>query len=247
MKDMQGKKVTPFAFAAKDAWAPMGTFDILNMRLNGYDFHMGLCQGKEKWDSAEVKNVFDDLEDAAALPPGERPRAAPGRRPPRPWRRASAGCTCSARSSWTASPRRRQDDLDFFTFPAIDETIGSDALDAPIDGFCISAANDNQEAAKAYTAWLGTAEAADAGNNAGSAPFISANANASTETYGELQKKSAELVQKAKSIAQFLDRDTNADLANTVITASIQDFLKNPDDIDSITAEIQQQAESILG
>ena len=54
-------------------------------------------------------------------------------------------------------------------------------------------------------------------------------------------------MQNAKSIAQFLDRDTNADLANTVITASIQDFLKNPDDIDAITASIQQQAASILG
>ena len=52
---------------------------------------------------------------------------------------------------------------------------------------------------------------------------------------------------KAKSIAQFLDRDTNADLANTVITASLQDFLKNPNDIDGITASIQQQAASILG
>ncbi|HSO63927.1 MAG TPA: extracellular solute-binding protein, partial [Ornithinibacter sp.] len=58
MTDMQGKKITPFAFAAKDAWAPMGTFDILNMRLNGYDFHMELCRGEQKWDSAEVKNVF---------------------------------------------------------------------------------------------------------------------------------------------------------------------------------------------
>ena len=80
-----------------------------------------------------------------------------------------------------------------------------------------------------------------------SAPFIAANTNASTEKYGALQKKSVEVVQNAKSIAQFLDRDTNADLANTVITASLQDFLKNPNDIDRITASIQQQAASILG
>ena len=75
----------------------------------------------------------------------------------------------------------------------------------------------------------------------------SGDSGASTEKYGELQKKSAELVQNAKSIAQFLDRDTNADLANTVITASLQEFIKNPSDIDAITASIQQQAASILG
>ena len=28
------------AFADKDGWPAMGTFDILNMRINGYDFHV---------------------------------------------------------------------------------------------------------------------------------------------------------------------------------------------------------------
>ena len=42
-----GDGLIPFAFADKDGWAAMGTFDILNMRINGYDFHMALCQGDE--------------------------------------------------------------------------------------------------------------------------------------------------------------------------------------------------------
>ena len=45
MDDMQGKGVTPFAFGDKDGWPAMGTFDILNMRLNGFDFHMSLMAG----------------------------------------------------------------------------------------------------------------------------------------------------------------------------------------------------------
>ena len=246
MTDMQGKKLTPFAFAAKDAWAPMGTFDILNMRLNGYDFHMQLCQGKQKWDSAEVKNVFETWK---TLLPYHQENALG-----RTWQEAATSmakeeCGMYLLGTFVVDgvPTETQEDLDFFTFPALDQSIGSDALDAPIDGFCVAAAGENQESGKAFAAWLGTAEAADAANNAASAPFIAANTNASTAKYGELQKKSAEVVQNAKSIAQFLDRDTNADLANTVITASIQDFLKNPDDIDAITASIQQQAASILG
>ncbi len=247
MKDMQGKKISPIAFAAKDAWAPMGTFDILNMRLNGYDFHMALCQGKEKWDSAEVKNVFATWRDK--LIPYQQENSLG-----RTWQEAATSMAKGESGMYLLGtfvvdgvPKETQPDLDFFTFPALDQTIGSDALDAPIDGFCVAAAAKEQEAAKAYIAWLGTPEAADAGNNAGSAPFIAANSGASTAKYGELQKKSVEVVSKAKSIAQFLDRDTNADLANTVITASLQDFLKNPNDIDRITASIQQQAASILG
>ena len=246
MADMQGKKVTPFAFAAKDAWAPMGTFDILNMRLNGYDFHMDLCAGNQKWDSAEVKNVFATW--AKLLPYHQENSLG------RTWQEAATSmgkgeCGMYLLGTFVVDgvPAETQEDLDFFTFPALDQTIGSDALDAPIDGFCVSAAGENQESGKAFIKWLGSAEAADAANNAATAPFIAANSAASTAKYGALQKKSAEVVQNAKSIAQFLDRDTNADLANTVITASIQEFLKTPDKIDSITASIQQQAKSILG
>jgi multiple sugar transport system substrate-binding protein len=247
MQDMQGKKISPIAFAAKDAWAPMGTFDILNMRLNGYDFHMALCQGKEKWDSAEVKNVFTTWKDK--LLPYQQENSLG-----RTWQEAATSMAKGESGMYLLGtfvvdgvPKETQADLDFFTFPALDATIGNDALDAPIDGFCVAAGAKDQEAAKAYIKWLGSPEAADAGNSAGSAPFIAANSGASTASYGDLQKKSVELVSKAKSIAQFLDRDTNADLANTVITASLQDFLKNPNDIDRITASIQQQAASILG
>ena len=41
--------LVPLAFADKQGWPAMGTFDILNMRLNGYDFHVGLMAGTEKW------------------------------------------------------------------------------------------------------------------------------------------------------------------------------------------------------
>ncbi len=246
MKDMQGKKVTPFAFAAKDAWAPMGTFDILNMRINGYDFHMALTKGKEKWDSPEVRKVFETWK---GLLPYHQANSLG-----RTWQEAATSmakgeCGMYLLGTFVVDgvPADAQNDLDFFTYPEIDPSIGADALDAPIDGFCVASAASDMEAGKAYIKWLGSAEAADAANNAASAPFIAANSNASTAKYGELQKKSVEVVQNAKSIAQFLDRDTNADLANTVITASLQDFIKNPDNIDSITTSIQQQAASILG
>jgi multiple sugar transport system substrate-binding protein len=246
MTEMQGKKITPFAFAAKDAWAPMGTFDILNMRINGYDFHMELTKGKQKWDSAEVRKVFETWK---TLLPFHQENSLG-----RTWQEAATSmakgeCGMYLLGTFVVDgvPTDAQEDLDFFTFPEIDSSIGSDALDAPIDGFCVAAGAKDQEAGKAFIKWLASAEAADAANNAASAPFIAANSAASTAKYGALQKKSVEVVQNAKSIAQFLDRDTNADLANTVITASLQDFIKNPGNIDSITTSIQQQAASILG
>ena len=40
VQDMQGRRHHPVAFADKDGWPAMGTFDIINMRTNGYEFHI---------------------------------------------------------------------------------------------------------------------------------------------------------------------------------------------------------------
>ncbi len=244
MDDMQGKGVTPFAFGDKDGWPAMGTFDILNMRLNGFDFHMSLMAGDEAWDGDEVKGVFDTwrklLPYHQADPLG------------RTWQEAATSmgkgeCGMYLLGTFVVDALGENgEDLDFFTFPELDSSIGSDALDAPIDGFCVAAAGKNQEAGKAMAKWLGSAAAADAGNNSADAPFIAANSGASTSTYSDLQKKSAEVVGAAANIAQFMDRDTNADFANTVMIPSIQAFLKDPNDIDGVTASIQEQANSIF-
>jgi multiple sugar transport system substrate-binding protein len=58
-KQMKGDGLTPVAFADKDGWPAMGTFDYLNMRLNGYDFHINLMGGKEAWTDPRVAKVFD--------------------------------------------------------------------------------------------------------------------------------------------------------------------------------------------
>ena len=129
----------------------------------------------------------------------------------------------------------------------LDSAIGSDALDAPIDGFCLAAAGRNQDAGKEFLKYLGTAEAQEGANAAASAPMIVANANADTSSYSALQLKSAEVVGQAAHIAQFLDRDTDTNFASTVMIPSIQTFLKNPDDIDGLCSSIQEQKVSIFG
>ncbi|HYO33891.1 MAG TPA: ABC transporter substrate-binding protein [Nocardioidaceae bacterium] len=243
MKKMQSDDVTPFAFADKDGWPAMGTFDILNMRINGYDFHMSLMQGEEEWDSAEVKQVFDTWR--GLLPYHQADPLG------RTWQEAATSlgkgeCGMYLLGTFVVDGiPDLEEDLDFFTFPELDSSIGADALDAPIDGFCLAAAGGNQEGGKEMLKWLGTAEAADAANSTGT-PMIAANENASTKNYSALQKKSAEVVGAAENIAQFLDRDTRSDFASTVIIPSLQAFLKDPDDIDGVTKSIQEQKESIF-
>ena len=244
-KKMKAKGMVPFAFGDKDGWPAMGTFDILNMRINGYQFHMDLMKGEKAWDSAEVKQVFETWR---GLLPYHQPDPLG-----RIWQEAAqtlgkgeAGMFLFGTFIVDGIPDV-EDDLDFFTYPEMDASIGATALDAPIDGFCMSAASDNTDNAKKFLSFLGTAEAADAANDNADAPFIAANSNASTKTYSALQKKSVEVVSQAKDIAQFLDRDTRADFASTVMIPSLQTWLGKPDDIDGVTKSIQQQKVSIFG
>jgi multiple sugar transport system substrate-binding protein len=244
MKKMQKDGLVPFAFADKEGWPAMGTFDILNMRINGFDFHMKLMAGEEDWDSSEVKQVFDTWR---GLLPYHQPDPLG-----RTWQEAATSLGKGEAGMYLLGTfvvdgiPDQEDDLDFFTFPELDSSIGATALDAPIDGFCVAKAGKNQGTALDMMKWLGTAEAADAANK-GNTPLIAANSGADKSVYSALQRKSAEVVGQATDIAQFLDRDTRSDFASTVVIPSLQSFLKKPDDVDGVTKSLQQQKQSIFG
>ena len=50
--------IIPLAAANDGGWPQMGMFDMLNLRINGYDFHISLMGGKESWTDDRVTDVF---------------------------------------------------------------------------------------------------------------------------------------------------------------------------------------------
>jgi multiple sugar transport system substrate-binding protein len=241
---MRSDGLVPIAFADKDGWPAMGTFDILNMRINGYQFHIDLMAGKGSWEGAEVRKVFDTW---AQLLPLHQPDPLG-----RTWQEAAqtlqqkrAGLYLLGTFLIDQFPQGEREDVDLFNFPVVDQAVGADAIDAPIDGFCMSAEPENEAGAKKLLAYLASPDAAAQASNIGE-PFISSNANADTAKYTTLQKKSVELVGQAKNIAQFLDRDTRPDFASTVIIPAFQDFIRNPGNAASILKSIESQKKTIF-
>ena len=137
------------------------------------------------------------------------------------------------------------EDLDFFAFPEVNSEHGTDSIDAPIDGFMMSSKPKNEDGAKALLEYLGSAEAqdiylkSDPGN-------VGANNGVDTSGYNAVQQKSAEIIGSTANIAQFLDRDTRPDFASTVMIPALQDFIKDPSDIDGLTKSIENQKKSIF-
>jgi multiple sugar transport system substrate-binding protein len=241
---MKGDGLTPIAFADKDGWPAMGTFDILNMRINGYQFHIDLMAGKGSWESAEVKKVFTTWQQL--LPVHQKDPLG------RTWQEAAqtlqqkkAGMYLLGTFLIDQFPQNEREDVDLFNFPVVDPAVGQDAIDAPIDGFCMSAKPKNEAGAKKLLKYLASPYASAQASSIGE-PFISSNSKSDTSKYTTLQKKSAELVGSAKNIAQFLDRDTRPDFASTVIIPAFQEFIKNPNGIDALLKSIESQKKTIF-
>ena len=241
---MKKDGLVPIAFADKDGWPAMGTFDILNMRMNGYDFHVSLMAGKESWTDPKVKAVFDTWR--GLLPYHQDGSLG------RTWQEAAQSLVQKKAGMYFLGTFASQQftaadlsDLDFFAFPEIASEHGTDSIDAPIDGFMMAKKPKNKAGAISLLKYLGSADAeniylkTDPGD-------VGANKQVDTSGYNALQKKSAEIIGNTANIAQFLDRDTRPDFASTVMIPSLQDFIKNPSDIDGLTKKIENQKKSIF-
>jgi multiple sugar transport system substrate-binding protein len=241
---MKKDGLSPIAFGDKDGWPAMGTFDYLNMRINGYDFHINLMAGKEAWDSPQVATVFDTwrrlLEISQSNSLG------------RTWQEAAQ--TVAQKKSgmyllgtfvgqqFTEGAER--DDLDFFPFPVVDSSVGADSVEAPIDGFMMAKRPQNADGAKNLLEFLGSAKAENT-YLATDSNDVAVHKEADTSKYNALQKKASELIGSAKSISQFLDRDADPTFASTVAIPAFQSFIKNPADAASIAKSMEQQKKSI--
>ena len=149
---MKKDGLVPIAFGDKDGWPAMGTFDQLNMRINGYDFHISLMAGKEAWDGDKVKKVFDTWAGLLAL---HQPDSLG-----RTWQEAAQALQQKKAGMYL---------LGAFVGPAVPEgcragrprllhlpggrhAIGADAIEAPIDGYMMAKRPKNeaggQEAAR---------------------------------------------------------------------------------------------------
>jgi multiple sugar transport system substrate-binding protein len=243
---MQSDGLFPMAFGDSDGWPAMGTFDIINLRQNGYDFHVGLMAGTEKWTDDRTKKVFEVWKD---LLPFYQEGAAG-----RTWQDAAqaliqkkAGMYLlgSFVSEQFVQAGEGTDDLDFFPYPDFGTEFDAEkALDAPIDGFMIAknspSLGDDLDGAKAFMEFLSKGSTqliyvtAAPGN-------VAAAKDTDTSGYNNLQKKGAELIGAAQRITQFLDRDTNPNFAGpNGMQAFLLDFIQNPDqDLSAFTQKIQ--------
>ncbi len=238
-KQMQADGLVPIAFADKDGWPAMGTFDYINMRTNGYQFHMDLTAHKESWDQKKVKDVFDNWKQ---LLPYQSPNALG-----LTWQEGAQLLGEGKAGMYLLGSFVTQQftdatvlaDIDFFPFPEI-AMEGTTAVEAPIDGLMLSKKGGSNPAAKALLQFMGTPAGQEAYFSVDKSNLMTAK-GADTSGYSEFNKKLADVIGNAKSISQFFDRDALPAMANNVMIPALQGFLKDGT-IDTANLEAQAKA-----
>jgi multiple sugar transport system substrate-binding protein len=216
------------------------------MRVNGYDYHIKLMKHEVPWTDPGVAAVFDKWRELAPY----LQKGANGRI----WQDAAkalenkqAGMMFQGTNQVAANySAAHLTDLDFFVFPAINPSFGTDFMDAPTDGFMLPKKGTNAAAAKKILEYIGTAEAETSFLKTDHWDVGLANGLVAP-TYNAIQKKSVEEIAKCKNVAQFMDRDTVPDMANAMIKL-IQQFVDKPtpDSIASIQKSAEDQAKTIF-
>ena len=230
-----------YTIGTKYLWTAGGWFDYLNLRTNGYDFHMALTQGEVEWTDERVRAVFAnwrELIDMGAFIANHQTYS---------WQEAlpfivNGEAVAYLMGNFSVAPMREagltDDKLDFYQFVEITPGIAK-AEDAPTDTFHIPANAANKEAAREFLRYVVSAENQTIINNGQNLGQLPVHAQASIDD-DEFLRQGFEMLSRNSpgGVAQFFDRDAPAEMAK-VAMEGFQEFMVFPDNLDDILERLE--------
>jgi len=236
-----------YTIGSKFLWTAGGWFDYLNMRTNGFDFHMELARGDVKWTDDRVRATFAnwrELIDMGAFVDNHQNYS---------WQEAlpfmvNGDAAAYLMGNFAVAPLREagltDDQLDFYQFPAINPDVAL-AEDAPTDTFHIPANAQNKEAAREFLRYVVSADVQTEINNGSNLGQLPVNASASVDDDKFLNEGFAMLSTNSPGgVAQFFDRDYPAEMAAEAMQG-LQEFMVIPDNLDDILNRLEKVAERV--
>ncbi|MGJ8617227.1 MAG: ABC transporter substrate-binding protein [Sulfitobacter sp.] len=231
-----------YTIGTKFLWTAGGWFDYMNMRTNGFDFHMQLLQGDASWESDEVKATFTnwkELIDMGGFIDNHQTYS---------WQEAlpfmvNGEATAYLMGNFAVAPLREagltDDQLGFYQFPAINPDVEL-AEDAPTDTFHIPANAQNKDNARAFLRHMASAEEQTIINGGDALGQLPVNSKASVDDDKFLNKGFEMLSSNSPGgVAQFFDRDAPAEMAK-VAMEGFQEFMVKPDQLDKVLAKLER-------
>ena len=235
-----------YAIGTKFLWTAGGWFDYLNMRTNGFDFHMQLARGEVSWTDDRVRETFANwrqLIDMGGYIADHQSYS---------WQEALNFMTDGEAAAYlignfAVAPMRdaglTDDQIDFYQFPTIADVPQGE--DAPTDTFHIPTQATNKDNARAFLAFVASADVQTEINSGDALGQLPVNAKSGVDADEFLEQGFEMLSQNAQGgVAQFFDRDFPAEMAS-VGMEGLQEFMVFPDNLDDILARLEDARERI--
>ena len=230
--------ITPFTIGTKALWPTGGWFDYLNLRVNGYEFHMDLTAGNVPYTDDRVKAVFEKW--AELVEPGYfvANHAALDWQDAMPLMVQGEAAMYLMGNFAVATMKDgglTEDQIGFMQFPEITPGIPM-AEDAPTDTMHIPANAKNKEDAKKFLAYLAQPEVQTKINaTLGQLPVN----NQSSRPDDPFLSQGFEMLSNAYALAQFYDRDAIAEMAKAGMEG-FQEFMVKPERADAILERLEK-------
>ncbi len=217
-------------------WPGAGIFDYINMRTNGYEFHMELTAGKVAWTDDRVKATFAEW--AKIQPYITANHAAID------WQDAAALMVQGKAANYVMGNfavatfkegGMTNDNLGFMVFPEITPGIPR-AEEAPTDTIHITSGATNVPDAKLFLAYVASAEAQTKLNAAIGQLPTNKNATVGDDPF---IKAGFESLSSAYALAQFFDRDAPAEMAKAGMEG-FQEFMVKPERLPEILDRLEK-------
>jgi multiple sugar transport system substrate-binding protein len=230
-----------YTIGNKWLWTGAGWFDYLNLRTNGFDFHMQMAAGEIEWTDPRVRETFNNWSKLIRM------GAFIDDNQNKDWQQSlpfmidgSAGAILMG--NFAVSPLREggltDEQLDFHQFPAITAGVAM-AEDAPTDTFHIAANAKNKDNARAFLAYIVSSEAQTVMNNGANLGQLPTNSKSSVDDDKFLNQGFEMLSSNSPGgVAQFFDRDFPAEMAQAAMEG-FQEFMIYPDNLDDILDRIE--------
>ena len=236
-----------YTIGTKFLWTAGGWFDYLNMRTNGFDFHMALTQGEVPWTDERVRQTFAnwrELIDMGGFIDNHQTYS---------WQEAlpfmvNGDAAAYLMGNFAVAPLREaglsDDQLGFYQFPAINPDVEL-AEDAPTDTFHIASGASNKEAAREFLRFVVSADNQTAINGPDNLGQLPVNAQSSVADDEFLQEGFVMLSSNSPGgVAQFFDRDAPAEMASEAMQG-FQEFMVFPDNLDDILQRLEAARQRI--
>lgn len=238
------EKIIPFTIGTKFRWPAAAWFDFLDMRVNGYDFHMNLLAGKESYEDARVKKAFGYWDELLKL------RAFPEDASAMSWQEASALLWQGKAAMYlmgnfisTEIPKDMHGKIGFFGFPEIDPKVARAEV-APTDCYFIPAKAKNKENAKLFLTYFARSDVQRLYHEVNR--MLPANIKTKIVEDDEFLQSGRTLLESAADLAQFYDRDADPEVANAGMDGLVE-FMSHPERIDSILATVEKKRARVHG